>query len=103
MSAPSWVPKAVLKGVKQLDAYPKVNEDFFTRTFSGGIITIISSICMIVLFISEAVDFKRVQVSQSVSELRRRRDRPSRHKNFNPRRKNVDVFQLLTPRLWCCF
>ena len=39
--------------LKKLDAYPKVNEDFFQRTLSGGIITIISSLFMLGLFISE--------------------------------------------------
>ena len=37
----------------RLDAYPKVNEDFFQRSISGGIITIVSSIIMLCLFISE--------------------------------------------------
>ena len=58
--------RSLLKSVKKLDAYPKVNEDFFTRTFSGGLITILSSIFMAILFISEAVDFRKVQV---VNEL----------------------------------
>jgi hypothetical protein len=39
--------------LKALDAYPKINEDFFTRTLSGGIITIVSSVIMLLLFISE--------------------------------------------------
>ena len=43
----------VLSRLKNLDAYPKVNEDFFQRTLSGGIITIASSILMLCLFISE--------------------------------------------------
>lgn len=43
----------VFSKLKNLDAYPKVNEDFFTRTFSGGVITIVSSIVMFCLFISE--------------------------------------------------
>ncbi|XP_020673704.1 endoplasmic reticulum-Golgi intermediate compartment protein 3-like [Dendrobium catenatum] len=32
---------------------PKVNEDFYNRTLSGGLITIISSIAILLLFISE--------------------------------------------------
>jgi endoplasmic reticulum-Golgi intermediate compartment protein 3 len=39
--------------LKNFDAYPKINEDFFTKTMSGGIITIVSSIVMAILFISE--------------------------------------------------
>ncbi|KAG0480371.1 hypothetical protein HPP92_011229 [Vanilla planifolia] len=39
--------------LRQLDVYPKINEDFYSRTLSGGIITIISSIVMFLLFVSE--------------------------------------------------
>ena len=42
-----------LKLLKMLDAYPKVNEDFFTKTMAGGVITMISSVVMVLLFISE--------------------------------------------------
>ena len=44
-----------LGSLKRLDAYPsnKVNEDFFQRSISGGIITIVSSILMLCLFVSE--------------------------------------------------
>ena len=42
-----------LNKLKSLDAYPKVNEDFFQRTLSGGVITIASSLIMIALFLSE--------------------------------------------------
>ena len=43
----------MLNKLKNLDAYPKVNEDFFTRTYSGGVITVVSSLIMLCLFISE--------------------------------------------------
>eukprot|EP00878_Enallax_costatus_P011895 GHUV01012419.1.p1 GENE.GHUV01012419.1~~GHUV01012419.1.p1 ORF type:complete len:384 (+),score=81.13 GHUV01012419.1:266-1417(+) len=36
-----------------LDAFPKVNEDFFKKTMSGGVITIVASILMALLFFSE--------------------------------------------------
>lgn len=39
--------------IRSLDAYPKINEDFYSRTLSGGVITIASSIVMLLLFISE--------------------------------------------------
>ena len=32
---------------------PQINEDFFTRTASGGIVTIVASIVMVALFLSE--------------------------------------------------
>lgn len=39
--------------LRNLDAYPKVNEDFYSRTLSGGLITIVSTIAIFFLFISE--------------------------------------------------
>lgn len=43
----------ILNKLKVLDAYPKINEDFYSRTLSGGIITLVSSIFMILLFFNE--------------------------------------------------
>lgn len=43
----------VFQRLRNLDAYPKINEDFYSRTFSGGLITLISSIVMLFLFFSE--------------------------------------------------
>ncbi|XP_074582256.1 uncharacterized protein LOC141838624 [Curcuma longa] len=45
--------EALFLKLRNLDAYPKINEDFYRRTLSGGIITIASSIIMFLLFISE--------------------------------------------------
>eukprot|EP00899_Mesostigma_viride_P021693 jgi/Mesvir1/29525/Mv07020-RA.1 len=42
-----------LNKLKSFDAYPKINEDFYSRTFTGGLITIVSSIIMVMLFFSE--------------------------------------------------
>ena len=39
--------------LRKLDAYPKVNEDFYKRTLSGGIITIVSTAVIVLLFFSE--------------------------------------------------
>lgn len=39
--------------LRNLDAYPKVNEDFYNRTLSGGIITLVSATIMLLLFFSE--------------------------------------------------
>jgi len=44
---------AVFNKLKQLDAYPKISEDFYSRTLSGGVITLVSSIFMTLLFITE--------------------------------------------------
>lgn len=43
----------ILNKVRNFDAYPKINEDFYSRTLSGGLITLISSIVMLFLFLSE--------------------------------------------------
>ncbi|KAG6505135.1 endoplasmic reticulum-Golgi intermediate compartment protein 3-like [Zingiber officinale] len=43
----------ILNKLKNLDAYPKINEDFHSRTSSGGVITVVSSIIIFFLFISE--------------------------------------------------
>ncbi|KAF3597948.1 hypothetical protein DY000_02023723 [Brassica cretica] len=39
--------------LRNLDAYPKINEDFYKRTLSGGVITFFSSVVMLILFFSE--------------------------------------------------
>ncbi|KAH7331842.1 hypothetical protein KP509_20G053000 [Ceratopteris richardii] len=43
----------VFNRIKQLDAFPKVNEDFYSRSMSGGLITIISGFFMLLLFFTE--------------------------------------------------
>lgn len=43
----------VINRFRQLDAFPKINEDFYSRTLSGGVITLVSSIVMVLLFFSE--------------------------------------------------
>lgn len=43
----------IMNKMRNLDAYPKINEDFYSKTISGGVITLISSIFMFLLFFSE--------------------------------------------------
>jgi hypothetical protein len=43
----------IYQKVRNLDAYPKINEDFYSRTLSGGLITLISSVLILFLFFSE--------------------------------------------------
>ncbi|KAJ4701306.1 Endoplasmic reticulum-Golgi intermediate compartment protein 3 [Melia azedarach] len=43
----------IMNRLRNLDAYPKINEDFYSRTLSGGVITVVSSIVMLLLFFSE--------------------------------------------------
>ncbi|KAL3621427.1 hypothetical protein CASFOL_036339 [Castilleja foliolosa] len=45
--------ESIIAKLRSLDAYPKINEDFYSRTLSGGFITLASSIIMLLLFISE--------------------------------------------------
>ena len=48
---------SVLDVLKRFDAYPKTLEDFRIKTFSGGTITLISAVVMILLFASETQDY----------------------------------------------
>ncbi|CAL0318306.1 unnamed protein product [Lupinus luteus] len=43
----------VFNKLRSLDAYPKINEDFYSRTFAGGIVTVVSAAVMLFLFLSE--------------------------------------------------
>uniref|UniRef100_A0A452ZE07 Endoplasmic reticulum vesicle transporter N-terminal domain-containing protein n=1 Tax=Aegilops tauschii subsp. strangulata TaxID=200361 RepID=A0A452ZE07_AEGTS len=45
--------EGLLHKLKGLDAYPKVNEDFYKRTLSGGVVTLLSALVMLLLFVSE--------------------------------------------------
>ncbi|BBH09162.1 Endoplasmic reticulum vesicle transporter protein [Prunus dulcis] len=44
---------SILQKLRNLDAYPKINDDFFSRTLSGGIITLASSLLILLLFFAE--------------------------------------------------
>jgi hypothetical protein len=48
-----------LSGLSALDAFPKVNEDFFKKTMSGGVITLVASCLMALLFFSELSEYAR--------------------------------------------
>ena len=43
----------VFNKLRNLDAYPKVNEDFYNRTLAGGVVTVVSAAVMLFLFFSE--------------------------------------------------
>ncbi|KAE8669119.1 Endoplasmic reticulum vesicle transporter protein isoform 2 [Hibiscus syriacus] len=43
----------IMNKLRNLDTYPKINEDFYSRTLSGGVITLVSSVVMFLLFFSE--------------------------------------------------
>lgn len=44
---------SIFQKLREIDAYPKINEDFYKRSFSGGVITLMSSFVMALLFFSE--------------------------------------------------
>jgi hypothetical protein len=46
-----------LRRLKALDAFPKIQDDFYSKTLSGGVITILSSLFMASLFLSELGTF----------------------------------------------
>lgn len=54
-------PGGVLGALRALDAFPKVNEDFFQKTMSGGIITMVAYAFMLLLFLSETREWRRRQ------------------------------------------
>ncbi|CAO2815528.1 unnamed protein product [Amaranthus hypochondriacus] len=45
--------QSIVQKLRDLDAYPKVNEDFYNRTFYGGLVTLVSAIIMFFLFVYE--------------------------------------------------
>jgi predicted small secreted protein len=45
--------KDILTTLRQFDAYPKTLDDFRIKTFGGATVTVISSVIMFILFISE--------------------------------------------------
>ncbi|XP_042494937.1 endoplasmic reticulum-Golgi intermediate compartment protein 3-like isoform X1 [Macadamia integrifolia] len=67
----------IFNKLRNLDAYPKIDKEFYSRTLSGGIITLASSIVMLLLFISElslylhAVTETKLMVDTSRGELLR--------------------------------
>ena len=45
-----------MRSLQRFDAFPKVNEDFFQRTLSGGVITLVATIVVAVLFVSSEME-----------------------------------------------
>ncbi|KAF6154060.1 hypothetical protein GIB67_018982 [Kingdonia uniflora] len=57
----------ILNKLRNLDAYPKINEDFYSRTLSGGLITLFSSIAILFLFFSELGSYLHVVTESKLS------------------------------------
>jgi hypothetical protein len=83
----------LLSKLRSLDAYPKVNEDFYSRTLSGGLITLASSFVMLLLFVSELrtrlPPSSRPRISDSDSGLRRILTAWVLDSRFSARRRGV--------------
>jgi hypothetical protein len=52
--------------LRDLDAYPKPLEDFRIKTFGGGAVTILSSVIMCLLFVSELSDYLTPQKTEEL-------------------------------------
>lgn len=48
---------SALRKFKALDAFPKIQDDFYSKTMSGGVITVVCSVVMACLFLSELTIF----------------------------------------------
>ena len=68
----------VLRSLKSLDAFPKIQDDFYSKTLSGGVITIVCCTIMGALFLSElGADMPGCQsISHASTTMRRRLMRP---------------------------
>jgi len=56
-----------MRSLQRFDAFPKVNEDFFQRTLSGGVITLVATIVVAVLFVSQLRVFMAVNTDYELS------------------------------------
>ena len=45
--------ESIVNKLRNLDVYPKINKDFYSRTLSSGVITLLSSLFMLVFLFSE--------------------------------------------------
>ena len=56
-----------LNSLQRFDAFPKVNEDFFQRTLSGGVITVAATVVMVMLFFSELRVYMAVRTDYTLT------------------------------------
>ncbi|TKR81218.1 hypothetical protein L596_015128 [Steinernema carpocapsae] len=55
-----------LERIRQFDAYSKPLEDFRVRTLAGGTVTLISSVIIVLLFITETQNYLRPEVAEQL-------------------------------------
>lgn len=69
-------------GFKSLDAYAKPLDDFRVKTFAGGAVTIISSIIISILFITEFIDYRSVHMEPLLTVDKTRKERMTINMNI---------------------
>ncbi|KAJ3096015.1 Endoplasmic reticulum-Golgi intermediate compartment protein 3 [Phlyctochytrium planicorne] len=67
--------KGIIQSLKELDAYAKPLDDFRIKTSSGALVTLISGAIILLLLISEFVDWQTVQVHPSLDVDRARKEK----------------------------
>ena len=50
--------------LRLLDAYPKTLEEFRVKTFAGATVTLLSSLFILILFLSELRDYLTIETKQ---------------------------------------
>jgi len=73
--------RKISNSFKQFDAYAKPLDDFKIKTFTGGAVTIISSIIIFFLFISEFMDYRKVHLEPLLTVDKARKERMSIYMN----------------------
>lgn len=58
--------REVFNKLRLLDAYPKTLEEFRVKTFAGATVTILSSLFILVLFLSELKDYLTIETKQEL-------------------------------------
>mmetsp|Transcript_39746 Transcript_39746/g.89007 ORF Transcript_39746/g.89007 Transcript_39746/m.89007 type:complete len:377 (+) Transcript_39746:177-1307(+) len=58
---------AALEGLKHFDVYTKVHDDYIMRSQAGGVVTLVTSFIIALLFWTELGEFLTVEVTDSIS------------------------------------
>jgi len=74
--------RKISNSFKKFDAYAKPLDDFKVKTFAGGAVTIISSIIIIFLFISEFLDYRTVHMEPLLTVDKSRKERMTIYMNI---------------------
>lgn len=58
--------REVFNKLRLLDAYPKTLEEFRVKTFAGATVTLVSSLFILILFLSELKDYLTIETKQEL-------------------------------------